>query len=62
MNKTALLDLFEETQQPAETINPHKVTGYRIYNAEQKRRTKRNDLPELYPDLPEEKYDRGCTR
>ena len=32
------------------------VTGYTIYNAEQKRRTKRNDLPRLYPDLPEKKY------
>ncbi len=34
-----------------------KVTGYTIYNAEQDRRTVRNDLPELYPDLPEKKYD-----
>jgi len=34
-----------------------KVTGYTIYNAEQKRRTKRNDLPNLYPDLPEKKYE-----
>lgn len=33
-----------------------KVTGYTIYNAEQERRTKRNDLPEFYPDLPEDKY------
>ncbi len=33
------------------------VSGYRIYNAEQKRRTVRNDLPSLYPDLPEKKYD-----
>lgn len=33
------------------------VTGYRIYNAEQERRTIRNDLPDLYPDLPEKKYD-----
>ncbi len=57
MNKTALLDLFEETQHPVETNNPNRLTGYRIYNAEQKRRTKRNDLPDLYPDLPEEKYD-----
>ena len=32
------------------------VTGYTIYNAEQQRRTKRNDLPSLYPDLPEKKY------
>lgn len=34
-----------------------KITGYTIYNAEQQRRTKRNDLPYLYPDLPEKKYD-----
>lgn len=34
-----------------------KVTGYTIYNAETKRRTIRNDLPEFYPDLPEKKYD-----
>lgn len=33
------------------------VTGYKIYNAEQDRRTIRNDLPEFYPDLPEKKYD-----
>jgi len=33
-----------------------KITGYTIYNAEQKRRTKRNDLPALYPDLPLKKY------
>jgi N6-adenosine-specific RNA methylase IME4 len=34
----------------------NKITGYTIYNAEQKRRTKRNDLPEFYPDLPQKKY------
>jgi len=33
------------------------VSGYRIYDAEQKRRTVRNDLPSFYPDLPEKKYD-----
>jgi N6-adenosine-specific RNA methylase IME4 len=33
-----------------------KLTGYQIYNAEQMRRTKRNDLPDLYPDLPTERY------
>jgi N6-adenosine-specific RNA methylase IME4 len=36
--------------------NDRKITGYTIYNSEQKRRTVRNDLPEFYPDLPEEKY------
>lgn len=34
-----------------------RLTGYTIYNAEQERRTQRNDLPQLYPDLPEKKYD-----
>jgi len=33
------------------------VSGYRIYDAEQKRRTIRNDLPSLYPDLPSKRYD-----
>jgi N6-adenosine-specific RNA methylase IME4 len=34
-----------------------KITGYAIYNAEQKRRTKKNNLPEFYPDLPQKQYD-----
>jgi N6-adenosine-specific RNA methylase IME4 len=34
-----------------------QLTGYTIYNAEQQRRTQRNDLPELYPDLPDKTYD-----
>jgi len=34
-----------------------KITGYTIYNAEQDRRTVRNDLPDFYPDLPDKKYD-----
>ena len=39
------------------TKNGHDkvISGYRIYDAEQKRRTVRNDLPSLYPDLPEKK-------
>ncbi len=49
------LDLF------GNVVYSHKlekiVSGYRIYDAEQKRRTIRNDLPSLYPDLPEKKYD-----
>jgi len=53
------MDLFDtikkdENKEPKET---RKISGYTIYNAEQKRRTKRNDLPDLYPDLPEKKYD-----
>lgn len=42
----------------AKVVEEHrKLTGYRIYNAEQDRRTQRNDLPDLYPDLPEKKFD-----
>lgn len=50
-----LTDLFGNPIQK----NGHEkvVSGYRIYDAEQKRRTVRNDLPSLYPDLPEKKYD-----
>lgn len=33
------------------------VSGYRIYAPEQERRTMHNDLPELYPDLPQEHFD-----
>ncbi len=40
-----------------EQHNDRKITGYTIYNAEQNRRTQRNDLPKFYPDLPEKKYD-----
>jgi len=37
--------------------NKKPVSGYTIYNSEKDRRTVRNDLPTLYPDLPEGKYD-----
>lgn len=40
-----------------EENNKRIVSGYRIYDAAQKRRTVRNDLPSLYPDFPEKKYD-----
>lgn len=33
------------------------LTGYRIYDKEAKQRKKKNPLPYLYPELPEEKYD-----
>jgi len=50
------VDLFGNIHQIYE--QPRMVvSGYRIYDAEQRRRTVRNDLPELYPDLPEKKYD-----
>lgn len=51
-------NLFTEpSEETPESLESRKVTGYRIYNAEQLRRTQRSDLPDLYPDLPEEKYD-----
>lgn len=33
------------------------ITGYQIYNKEAKERTKNNHLPELYPELPDKKFD-----
>ncbi len=53
-NTNHLFDL--NIQNPEDTTKGRKITGYTIYNSEQKRRTVRNDLPEFYPDLPEEKY------
>lgn len=59
--KTQQMTLFELPNSKSDSErnmqSNHKITGYTIYNAEQKRRTVRNDLPEFYPDLPEEKYD-----
>ena len=48
-------DLFDSDENCS--ANSPKISGYRIYTPEQKRRTIINNLPELYPDLPEEKYD-----
>lgn len=49
-------NLESKLKKPLPVSQGQKITGYRIYNAEQNRRTKRNDLPEFYPDLPEKKY------
>jgi 16S rRNA G966 N2-methylase RsmD len=32
-------------------------TGYSIYNNEQRKRTKCNVLADLFPELPDKKYD-----
>src|SRR5690348_10924090 len=32
-------------------------TGYSVYNEDAKLRTKQNSLPDLYPDLPNTKFD-----
>lgn len=33
------------------------ATGYSVYNEETKKRTKKNPMPDLYPQLPNEKFD-----
>ena len=33
------------------------ITAYSIYNLEQKKRTKINPLDDIYPPLPQKKYD-----
>lgn len=48
---------LSEQQKTSKVKQSRPISGYTIYNAEQVRRTKRNDLPSFYPDLPEEKYD-----
>ncbi len=37
--------------------NTENISGYSIYNIEAKKRTKINPLEELYPTLPDKKYD-----
>lgn len=49
--------LFDDTIKKNMDEEKEIISGYRIYDSEQKRRTVRNDLPSLYPDLPEAKYD-----
>lgn len=51
------MDLFLKENERKDINRGRKVTGYTIYNAEQQRRSVRNDLPSLYPDLPLKKYD-----
>lgn len=51
------MDLFQTDHDLPPRAEGRRITGYTIYNAEQERRTKRNDLPDLYPDLPNKQYD-----
>jgi len=44
---------FDNVKNYSLNDNNNNLTGYVIYNAEQKRRTQRNDLPQFYPDLPQ---------
>ena len=57
-NTNTIKNLFAEFTPDEDLPQDSKpLTGYMIYDAEQKRRTKSNDLPSLYPDLPSESYD-----
>lgn len=38
-------------------VSMKQLTGYSIYNAEAKSRTKQNGMPTLYPDFPEQRFD-----
>lgn len=38
-------------------MDSNNISGYSIYNVDAQNRTKINPLDELYPDLPQEKYD-----
>lgn len=49
-------NLFENTGAADVTISP-KISGYQIYSPKQKSRIKVNNLPEFYPELPDEKFD-----
>lgn len=51
------LNELERDKSSNDKSQVKRITGYTIYNAEQQRRTKRNDLPSLYPDLPAKKFD-----
>ena len=48
-------ELFPEYKVPQ--TDRKRLSGYAIYNPDQQRRTLRNNLPDLYPDLPNETYD-----
>lgn len=57
MNEQQRLFHRNESNQESHHLERETVTGYTIYNAEQKRRTKHSNLPRLYPDLPTQSYD-----
>src|SRR4030042_5492802 len=38
-------------------LSNKQTTGYSIYNGDAKKRTKQNTLADLYPELPNKKFD-----
>jgi N6-adenosine-specific RNA methylase IME4 len=47
-----LFELNDDTSK-----DKRNISGYVIYSAKQKNKIVKNNLPELYPDLPKKKYD-----
>lgn len=48
---------MEQTKQQTIFNLSNKRTGYSIYNSDAKRRTQQNTLSDLYPKLPNKKFD-----
>jgi N6-adenosine-specific RNA methylase IME4 len=38
-------------------VRSNKITGYQIYDEEQRTRTQYSKIPDLYPELPEKRFD-----
>lgn len=38
-------------------VRSNKITGYQIYDEEARKRTQYSKIPDLYPELPEKRYD-----
>ena len=57
--QTTMADLFDNDSsfQKAKKSKEKVISGYTIYAPKQKARTVVNNLPEFYPELPEEKFD-----
>jgi len=50
-------EMAEEERQLGAIVITRRKTGYSVYNEEAKRRTKKNTMPEIYPPLPDDRYD-----
>ena len=52
----------QESADDVDNVEPQSensesgISGYRIYSPSQKRRTMINELPEFYPDFPEDNF------
>lgn len=49
-------EVVSTSEEAANGSSERRISGYTFYAPEQKRRTKINNLPEIYPDLPDGKY------